>query len=217
MLQLRGRIGPGPIFRSLSSSDAKRRGLFSSATSSSPFSPFSLLAWGLENVHQYTGLPWVGTIALTALTTRLLIFPLTVSQLRFTISSKKHKAFIEARQHHIHSLRLAGSHEKAKSELVELNSFMRRNNCHPIQMLSGFIPIPIYMCMFITIRDMSAQPLSTLCSESFLWLASISDKDPTYAIPILTSVTLLGSLQVPHPSHRIKGELREQHHCAALC
>lgn len=199
MLQLHKRIRPKPIFRGSSSSDAKRRSFFSGATSSSPFSPFSLLAWGLENVHQYTGLPWVGTIALATLATRLLLFPLAVSQLRFSISSKKHKAFIEARQHHIHSLRLSGNNEKARSELVQLNSFMRKNNCHPIQILSGFVQIPLYMSMFITIRNMSAQPFSSLCSESFLWLASISDKDHTYVIPIFTSITLLCSLQVLFP------------------
>lgn len=142
--------------------------------------------------QSFTGISWPLTIVSAALCTRLLLFPLAVRQIKVAESIKANEGYVSGVRADIKKLRDSGQSEVADRRLVSLNKYMKENNCHPIQVVVGFIPLPIYMTLFFAVRRLS----ESVNFDGFLWITTLSSPDPYMLLPLATSLTLMALIEV---------------------
>ena len=142
--------------------------------------------------QSFTGISWPLTIVSAALCTRLLLFPLAIRQIKVAESIKANEGYVSGVHADIKKLRESGQSEVADRRLVSLNKYMKENNCHPIQVVVGFIPLPIYMTLFFAVRRLS----ESANFDGFLWIATLSSPDPYMLLPLATSLTLVALIEV---------------------
>lgn len=59
----------------------------------------------------------------------------------------------------------------------------------------AFVQIPVFITMFFAIRRMANEEYEIL-QQGFWWIPKLCEADPTYAIPVLTSATMLLTVEV---------------------
>lgn len=154
--------------------------------------PVTLAERSIVLLQSFTGISWPLTIVSAALCTRLLLFPLAVRQIKVAESIKANEGYVSGVRADIKRLRASGQSEVADRKLVSLNKYMKDNNCHPIQVIVGFIPLPIYMSLFFAVRRLS----ESVDFDGFLWIAKLSGPDPYMLLPLATSLTLVALIEV---------------------
>lgn len=167
------------------------------AMEGSLFWPSNLLERTLEVLHNMSGLPWGVTIVSFAIGMRLILFPLTVTQLKGTTISNNLKPEVQAKQAEIQRLKQEGKIESSRSKMRELSSFMSQNGINPIKMLAlALAPAPIFMASFFALRNMASQPIASFATEGLLWFQNLATADPYYLLPAVSTLALMGSLEV---------------------
>ena len=122
----------------------------------------------------------------------MVLFPLAIQQIRVSESIRMHQGYVSGVQAEIKKLRDSGQSEMAKKRLVALSKFMREKNCHPLQIVVGFIPLPIYMTLFFAVRRLA----EGVDFEKFLWISSLSGPDPIMILPLATTLSLVALIEV---------------------
>lgn len=118
------------------------------------------------------------SIILLTLIIKLLMYPLMVKQVRSMKGMQELQPKIKQLQE-----KYKGTPEKLNKEMAAL---YKESGINP---LAGCLPLviqmPFLMAIFFAIRDFNylQQP------PSFLWLADLSQPDPTYILPILSAAT----------------------------
>jgi YidC/Oxa1 family membrane protein insertase len=159
--------------------------------------PVTMAERSIVLFQSFAGISWPMTIVSAALCTRLLLFPLAVRQIKVAESIKANESYVSGVRADIQKLRASGQSEVADRRLVLLNKYMKENNCHPIQVLVGFIPLPIYMTLFFAVRRLS----ESVDFDGFLWITQLSSPDPYMLLPLATSLTLMALIEVIECNH----------------
>lgn len=169
--------------------------------------PVNLAAAALEHLHLATGAPWPVTIALFTLGLRAALFPFTVLQTRSSVNAQNLRPEVDRLRAEGMALQQAGQRDKAKATMLELSRLMKTNGIGVGRLLGlGVLPVPFFMSTFFALRSMTQQPMASLLDGGALWFPDLCAADPYYLLPLLTTATLLGSLEVGPPrrpaSHR---------------
>ncbi len=116
-------------------------------------------------------------IILITLVIKLVLYPLTVKQ----VKSMKAMSELQPKMKEIQT-KFKENPEKMNKEMAMM---YKESGVNP---LSGCLPMlvqmPILMGIFFAIRDFTYEQ-----TPSFLWLANLSDADPTYVLPIVSAIT----------------------------
>lgn len=163
----------------------------------SPFSPVNLIALTLENFHHLSGTSWPVSIALFTLGIRCALFPFTVMQTKSSINANNLRPTVERLRTESMSFRSAGNQEKAKAKMLELAKFMKDNKIGVGRLLGlGLVPVPIFMSTFFALRKLTSLPLPDLNEAGLWWIENLCAPDPFYILPVLTTASLLSSIEV---------------------
>ncbi|KAI7697450.1 hypothetical protein SSS_01817 [Sarcoptes scabiei] len=80
---------------------------------------------------------------------------------------------------------------------AETMSIYKRRGVNPLKtMLSQFVQAPVFITFFFTLRKMTSHPVESLKTGGILWFENLTIADPFCALPIITSLTLLATLEV---------------------
>ena len=124
------------------------------------------------------GAPSYGmAIILMTVAIKMLLYPLTVKQIKSMQAMQKLQPKIKALQ-----VKYKGNPQLLNQEMMKL---YQEEGANP---MAGCLPLlaqmPILMGMFYALRDFSYQG-----TPSFLWLPSLSDPDPYYILALLSAAT----------------------------
>ena len=160
------------------------------------FSPVvNILGSVLLFFHQTVGAPWWLSIAMLTIVVRGLLFPLTVKQVKSMRAVQDLKPDMDRVR-----AQYQNNPQKQREEMTKL--YQDRG----VNPLGGCLPIlvqmPIFIGIFYVIRLFGGTPGRTepeypsFVDGGILWFQDLSHADPTYLLPIISAVTMLGATEI---------------------
>lgn len=160
------------------------------------FSPVvNILGSVLLFFHQTVGAPWWLSIAMLTVVVRVLLFPLTVKQVKSMRAVQDLKPDMDRVR--------AQYQNNAQKQREEMTKLYQERGVNP---LGGCLPIlvqmPIFIGIFYVIRLFGGTPGRTepkypsFVDGGILWFQDLSHADPTYILPIISAVTMLGATEI---------------------
>ena len=162
--------------------------------------PSSLMQFVLEHIHVYSGLPWFGTLAATALLTRALFFwPILASS-----DMAARMATLAPRLAPIQAkLKAAQARRDAVGTQAAGYELQAAYKASGVSVLKMFGPValqaPIGFGAFRLLRNLALHNVPGLEDGGLLWFADLSVRDPYLALPAVTSFMLYYTLKVRRP------------------
>lgn len=158
------------------------------------FSPTSVLTAVLDSVHATTGLPWVLSIAATTVMVRTVLFPLTVKQMRMAGVMQKIGPELRAAQEKYQAVRQ--DPEKAQVQALEMQKLFKRHNYNPLAaLLPALAQMPVFVGFFLALRSM-VETRPEMATQGALWFQDLTAADPYMALPVLSSLTFLVTIEL---------------------
>lgn len=159
-----------------------------------------MLEWLLEHIHIYSGMPWWGSIAATAILWRVAAFPL---YLKSSDISARQTALIPITKPVTDRMTAAqrkGDREEVMLCMRQVQAIRQRAGLsYRAQFTPMILQGVIGYCGFKLLRAMSNLPVPGLQDGGFLWLMDLTSPDPWGIMPIL----MAGSM---HAIVRMGGE-----------
>lgn len=164
----------------------------------SAWAPTTLMAHAIENVHYLMGGgSWALSIALFTLGIRAALFPATVLQTRTSVAAAEHKPETDRLRQESMAYQQAGNVEGARAKIKELSAYSAKHGIGIGRLISlGLLPMPFFMSTFFALQNMAQQPVQSMLTGGFWWFTDLCTHDPYYILPVLTTATLLSSLEV---------------------
>lgn len=157
-----------------------------------------MMQWFLEHVHVYSGLPWWGSIAATALLVRIALFKPTLTAQQATAKLQAVSATPEYQAAKDRMTAAAASCDT--TEMMEARQIVsilnKRGGVNPWASLWTFIQIPVGYGAFRILNGMGKIPVPGLENGGILWFTDLSVADPFYLLPIGTALMMLATLRV---------------------
>lgn len=169
------------------------------------WSPVGLIQSALEFIHVSVGLPWWGTIAIATVILRSLIFPLVVVSQRNAAKMNNYMPQLQVLQMKMSEARTSGDHLNAARYSQEIMMFMKEKELSPMRNI--MVPLaqaPIFISMFIGLRRMANLPVESLKDGGLWWFTDLTVADPYYLMPIITSLTMLATIELGTDGQRLQ-------------
>ena len=142
----------------------------------------------LESLHINMDLSWSGTIILTTLIMRLLIFPI---MLRGRIVMVKMNHNLPEMQKHQYEMHIAKTKQEAIQAMNKLKKFQKEKGINPSAQFAPMACSGMVMAtMFFALRGMTYYPVESMKVGGMGWFLDLTTKDPYFILPILTAATL---------------------------
>ncbi|RWS25266.1 mitochondrial inner membrane protein OXA1L-like protein [Leptotrombidium deliense] len=158
----------------------------------------SYLGWIFETLtYFHSFFPWWGSIMLLTVIARTLTFPIMVYSQRKTTALANIMPKMKEYQECLQESTKSGNHldmVKYSNKLVKL---YEDNNLTPkkIAMQNLVLPLTqltVFYSIFRTLRKMAQYPMESMKEGGLLWFNNLTIMDPTFALHILTSLTIYG-------------------------
>lgn len=158
----------------------------------------SALMYAIEYFHVAQDMEWWAAIVATTVAMRVVALPLTVMQQKNAARMHLAKPEIEAIN------KLAQTHSQDKEALeryqAEIWKIWAKYDCNPVKMFAPlFVQAPVFISFFIAIQRMSAG-VPSFATGGASWFTDLSVADATYALPLLSSLTFLASVETNPPN-----------------
>jgi YidC/Oxa1 family membrane protein insertase len=141
-------------------------------------------------VHDATGLPWWGTIAVATLTVRTMILPISVYTMRNASKMAAIQDDLKVMREEVMDAVKSGNRSLAQQKQGAQREFMRAAGISPGRVLLGpLVQFPVFISFFIGIRRM-AENNPEFVTGGVSWFVDLSAKDPAYGLPVLAGLTL---------------------------
>ena len=142
----------------------------------------------LEGVKIYSGLPWWGSIAITATIVRICLFPLFVRAADTAGRLATLQPYIKPIQERI---RAASSTQDRVSVAAASQEMKELYSSAKVEVWRPFVPmivqIPLGYGSFRLMKGMAALPVPGLDSQGILWLQDLTVSDPYLILPLTTA------------------------------
>ncbi|KYQ48195.1 Mitochondrial inner membrane protein OXA1L [Trachymyrmex zeteki] len=161
------------------------------------WSPTGILHNLLEFMHINLDMPWWLAIVTVTICARTLLFPLVIKMRKNMIRLTNHMPAIKDMQMKLTEARNFGDHMESARIATEMMNYMKTNKINFKQnFLMPMIQAPVFISFFFALRKMANLPVESLKDGGFLWLKDLTVYDPYYVMPIITSVTMLITLEL---------------------
>lgn len=169
------------------------------------------LAWlptrGLQNllghVHLDFDLPWVATIAATTAAVRTLMLPVVVYQMRNTARMSAARPEMEVLMKWLKERQSTAGDRPESMQAIQqeywqrINEIWKKHDCNPAKSLISLgLQAPTFLCFFAGLRHLAAAKVPSMMDGGALWFTDLTVADPTYALPILSSLTFLATVEL---------------------
>ncbi|XP_060076391.1 mitochondrial inner membrane protein OXA1L-like [Ylistrum balloti] len=159
--------------------------------------PPGLYQQGLEFLHVGIGMPWWEAILLSTVTVRLLSLPLLVMSQRFLTNHLNNAPQLTRLQDKMNEAKLDGNDLEFARAQIQLQKFMKKTKTNPLKtMVFPLVQMPIFVSIFIGLRKMAYYPVESMSTGGLWWFTDLTVSDPYFILPILTSATLLLSIEL---------------------
>jgi YidC/Oxa1 family membrane protein insertase len=154
-----------------------------------------ILLWLMQRFHDVVGNWGVAIILLTVLV-KLLLYPLTVKQMRSMQEMRKLQPEIE-------KLKAQHGEDKEKLNLAVMQLYQQ----HKVNPLGGCLPLlfqmPIWLALYATL-----QTAVELYREPFLWVKDLTQYDPIYVLPLAMGLTSFITQKIsPQPADNAQAKM----------
>ncbi|KAF4555136.1 putative inner membrane protein OXA1 [Elsinoe fawcettii] len=157
------------------------------------YGPTAMIEWLLEHIHVYTGLPWWGSIALTAALIRLSFTPLLMK----TSDTQARMSHIQPELNKIQKTMMAAYRAQDTNTVA-----IARRDMQNLRLRAGVSFRPMIFNVVVNMafalaalklmRAMTALPVPGLLNGGALWFTDLTVADPYYALPLLMAGTIHG-------------------------
>ncbi|AAS54633.1 AGR143Wp [Eremothecium gossypii ATCC 10895] len=151
--------------------------------------PTGLLQNILEHVHVYAGLPWWGTICVTTVLVRALLFPLYVKYSDTIAKTSRVKPELEQLTREVMASTDLVEQQQAtlkRRKLLQENGIKNRYLVVPI------LQLPLAISFFAAIRQMANYPVDGFSVQGIWWFADLAQADPYLGLQCLTAAMFMG-------------------------
>ncbi|XP_077999455.1 cytochrome c oxidase assembly protein COX18, mitochondrial-like isoform X2 [Glandiceps talaboti] len=162
----------------------------------------------LETGHDFTHLPWWGSIVMTTVVLRAgITLPLAVYQnyimAKVELLQPQIKGFaVKLKQYLKDKGAKENWHENRVKRIYTLQmkkavkNFYIRDNCHPFKAsILIWVQLPMWICISFALRNMTGvfpgKLAQALTSEGCLWFPDLTQSDPYWILPIMLGLTNL--------------------------
>jgi YidC/Oxa1 family membrane protein insertase len=144
------------------------------------------------------GAPWWLSIALLTIVVRSLLFPLTVKQVKNMRAMQDLRPEMEKIR-----AQFPNNRQRQQEEMMKLYQERKVNplgGCLPI-----LVQMPVFIGIFYVIREFGGYQIGdrvvppeypSFHEGGILWFQNLSNADPTYLLPIISAVTMLGATEI---------------------
>jgi YidC/Oxa1 family membrane protein insertase len=159
--------------------------------------PNGLVQSALESIHVGLDVPWWTAIVVTTIGLRIIMFPISVLAQRHTAHMHNHMPVIKALEEKWTKSRSSGNPLEAARTGSKYMEYMKTNKVNPMRsMMFPFAQVPVFLSVFIGIRQMANLPVESMTTGGLLWFTDLTITDPYYALPVLTCVTFLATMEL---------------------
>ncbi|CCD24257.1 membrane insertase OXA1 NDAI_0C05980 [Naumovozyma dairenensis CBS 421] len=150
--------------------------------------PADIIQHTLEYIHVYSGLPWWGTICVTTILIRLLMFPLYVKS-SDTVARNSH---IKPQLDKI-TKELMSSTDISKSQLLALErkKLLTENGIKTRWLMAPMLQLPLAIGFFNALRHMANHPVDGFTDQGIAWFQNLSLADPYLGLQFITAAVLI--------------------------
>lgn len=158
--------------------------------------PNGIVQLALESLHVSLDIPWWTSIVIGTVIVRLLMFPLVILGQRNVAHTHNHSPIMQSMQAKYTKARQSGNAIETARCATELGNYMKKHNVSPLkQMLMPFCQLPVFLSVFVGIRQMANLPVDSMTTGGMAWFTDLTIPDPYYALPVLTMATFLCTLE----------------------
>jgi membrane protein insertase Oxa1/YidC/SpoIIIJ len=145
----------------------------------------------MENIHVLAGVPYWEAIALATIGLKIMTFPITLK----TIQGGARMALIQPQLVKLQAAMNANMAAKDDAVALKLQNEMKelfvKNKVNPLMsFVWSFALFPVFIGQFIALREFG-HFYPDYASGGCLWFTDLSAMDPTYALPVINSLSFL--------------------------
>lgn len=152
----------------------------------------SLMDWLVEA----TGMPWWLTIAAVTLSVRVVVLPLVLYGQKNAIRMANIQPKMQAHMADINHAKSTGDKQLLVKSVESVQKLMKDNDCHPLRSFAApVIQAPLFMTFFFALRGLGEAGLPSMKTGGLAWFSDLTSADPFYILPVLSSLTMLATLE----------------------
>eukprot|EP00002_Diphylleia_rotans_P014273 TRINITY_DN2781_c0_g1_i1.p1 TRINITY_DN2781_c0_g1~~TRINITY_DN2781_c0_g1_i1.p1 ORF type:complete len:347 (-),score=61.77 TRINITY_DN2781_c0_g1_i1:255-1295(-) len=191
----------GDLFRksigvgSLSTSVSRRFNATDAVVTETSYMPTALLEQTLNSIHTMSGMPYWMTIVGTTIALRTMLLPLAFKTMRNSAILGYLRPQIEV----INQKMKDTMHDREASykHSLEVQALFAKYDCNPFRsMIFPLVQAPIFITFFMTLRNMAESGNLDFANGGALWFTNLCLSDPYYALPVISSITFLTTVEV---------------------
>ncbi|XP_013106824.1 mitochondrial inner membrane protein OXA1L [Stomoxys calcitrans] len=171
------------------------------------WSPVGLVQNCMEFLHVSCDLPWWGAIAIGTVVVRTLIFPLVIMAQRNAAKMNNNMPQMQLLQMKMTEARQSGNAIDSARYAQEMMMFMKEKEMNPLKNL--IVPLaqaPLFISFFMGLRSMANTPVESMRDGGLWWFSDLTIADPTFMLPVITSLTLLLTVEIGTDSARLSAQ-----------
>jgi YidC/Oxa1 family membrane protein insertase len=168
------------------------------------WTPVGIVQNCMEFLHISLDLPWWGAILIGTICVRTIIFPLVLMSQRNGAKLANNMPKLQVLQMKMTDARQSGNALEAARYSQALMEFMKEKGVNPLKnMIVPLAQAPIFISFFIGLRQMANAPVESMRDGGLLWFTDLTVADQFYLLPIITSVTMLATIEVGTDTARL--------------
>ncbi|OLN97726.1 Mitochondrial inner membrane protein OXA1 [Colletotrichum chlorophyti] len=174
--------------------------------------PSSVMQWALEHVHVYSGLPWWGSIAATAILLRLVMLkPMLKAQETQTRMQKlqqnpKYEEIRTRMQEKMSQGDTAGMTELRR----DLQVMNKSAGVNPLNGLWSLVQLPFGYGMFRVLNGAASIPVPGMETGGFLWITDLTVSDPFFLLPIAGPFAMFAMVKIGSRNATPQGKAQQK-------
>ncbi|ONK55136.1 uncharacterized protein A4U43_UnF7280 [Asparagus officinalis] len=155
--------------------------------------PVAALQHLIDLVHSFTGVNWWASIVLTTILIRTATMPLVLNQIRSTTKLSAMRPEMEELKDQMQN---SMDPQTMMENQKKMKAIFKKHGVTPFTPLKGLlIQGPIFISFFLAIQNM-VEKVPSFKGGGALWFTDLTIPDPLYALPILTGLTFLATVEL---------------------
>lgn len=161
------------------------------------WTPVGIVQNIMEYLHIGLDLPWWTTIMIGTIVVRTIIFPLVIISQRNSAKMANNLPQMQHLQMKMTEARQSGNAIDSARYSQEMMIFMKDKELNPLKnMLVPLAQAPLFISFFIGLRRMANTPVESMREGGLWWFTDLTVPDQFYLLPIITSCTMLLTIEV---------------------
>lgn len=171
------------------------------------WTPVGLVQQGMEYLHITLDIPWWGAIAIATLLIRTCLLPLVILAQRNAAKMQNNMPQMQMIQMKMTDARQCGDAMESARLAQEMMLFMKEKQLNPLKnMLVPLAQAPFFISFFMGLRGMANAPVESMAEGGLFWFVDLTLPDQFYLLPIITSITMLGTIELGTDSARLSAQ-----------